>query len=661
MSTAAVRLAARTSARTIAVTSLLAEGPALLGLVPLWAWWAVWRGGEPVTVWAPGLAYLAVVIVLLARVERPALSGTRAVAVGALLALGAWSTLSIAWAADQGAAVTAAGRLWVVVLAGTVVLVWTPTLRALALATGLFIAAAAAAAAVSIVSAINAPGTLIDGRVIGSTGYVNATAALLVMAAISAMVLAARQPAPVVTRSLALAAAGGLGSAALLQQSRGALLAAVGGGVITLLLAPQRLRLIAVAVVVTVGCVVVAPTMLDVRHGFFAHEQGDALRVAGLTLAGLVAVLAVVGALVGGATLPSRARYPSLARIGRVVVILAAVASVAGGVIAVASEGGPAAVVKRQIDELRTPAYGRIEQADNRFTGGLGSNRVDYWRVAADLALDHPLNGTGAGNFAAPYLEHRHTTQAPLHAHDVWLATAAGTGFPGLALLLLAVGAVAVGAVSACRSSAPAARAIRVAAMVPAAVLIVHASADWSTVFPALTVPAVSLAAGAAAPQAARTHRGGVRVWMLAAAAIVLVLAVAPTYLGARLSDRAAATWPHRPAGALDDLRRAASIDRVSARPMLLEGVIALELGKRSRALAAFARASRRNEAAWYPLFMSGLLEAPRHPAVALRLLSEAQRRNPADELVRVARRTVARGGRVDPLAAQHRELVPAG
>src|SRR5437762_3502475 len=100
------------------VATLLADGPALLLSLPLWLWWAVWRGGYPTTVWAPGLLYLAALAALLAwAVPRPPLGRTRATALVALVALAAWSALSLLWAPDRGLAWDAAGRTWLLVAA----------------------------------------------------------------------------------------------------------------------------------------------------------------------------------------------------------------------------------------------------------------------------------------------------------------------------------------------------------------------------------------------------------------------------------------------------------------------------------------------------------------------------------------------------------------
>src|SRR5207253_852652 len=81
-----------------------------------------------------------------------------------------------------------------------------------------------------------------------------------------------------------------------------------------------------------------------------------------------------------------------------------------------------------------------------RFTGDLGSYRVDYWRVALRVGAQRPVTGVGAGNFGAAYLARRHTPQAPLYAHSGWLESFATLGVPGLAAMLAFALAVALGA-----------------------------------------------------------------------------------------------------------------------------------------------------------------------------------------------------------------------
>jgi tetratricopeptide (TPR) repeat protein len=426
-----------------------------------------------------------------------------------------------------------------------------------------------------------------------------------------------------------------------------------------------------------------------------------------------------------------------------------------GGVAALVVHGGPAAVLERAAADARTPDYGQIESGGNRFEGGLGSYRSDYWRVAVDVTAARPLAGVGAGNFAAAYLERRHTPKAPLHAHTLWLGVAAGLGLPGLALLLVAAGALAFAVVRACREAPPAERAVRAAAALPAVTLAVHASADWSSAYPGLTVPAIALAAAAAAPARRREvgagapappspagrrevgarrqapaspagrrevgarrqapaspagprerwvgaedgawaaaperragaedgagvgapqgragaedggwvgapeHRAGGRgVIALASLAVVVALAFAPVYLGARWTDRALADWRERPDAAIASLHRAASIDRLDPRPPLLEGVLSLQLGRAGDARAAFLRAAGRDRSAWYPRYALGLLAARTDRTEALRWLALAARRNPRSPDVRAARTAVARGVALDPRAAQQRALSRPG
>ncbi|MFH1538607.1 MAG: O-antigen ligase family protein, partial [bacterium] len=83
-------------------------------------------------------------------------------------------------------------------------------------------------------------------------------------------------------------------------------------------------------------------------------------------------------------------------------------------------------------------------------------NRLAIWKVTAKMFADRPLTGVGTGNFQYRYLNAQseflrqpgnrkyggHTDrEKPRHAHNEFLETAAETGLPGLAamLLLLAV------------------------------------------------------------------------------------------------------------------------------------------------------------------------------------------------------------------------------
>ena len=116
-----------------------------------------------------------------------------------------------------------------------------------------------------------------------------------------------------------------------------------------------------------------------------------------------------------------------------------------------------------------------------------GSNRYDYWAVAAGAFADQPLRGTGAGGFAVAWRRERTVAEGARDAHSLYVETAAELGLVGVLLLAAAFGGVVA---SARHVPAPALAG-------PAAALAawaLHAGLDWDWELPALTLVAVLLA-----------------------------------------------------------------------------------------------------------------------------------------------------------------------
>ncbi|MFN8174375.1 MAG: O-antigen ligase family protein [Solirubrobacteraceae bacterium] len=645
--------------------ALLAEGPALLLSIPLWIWWACWKGAFPATVWIPGLAYLAVVAVMLAvAVPRPPLSGARAVALAGLLALAAWSSASLLWADEGGFAWEGAGRAWLAVAAFALPALWPPARRALLVATAALPLAAACGALSALVAALADASSLSEGRLEDPAGYANASGALFVMGALPALVLAARRERAPALRVALLALAGVLAGAALLTQSRGAVAAAVAGIAVAFAAGPGRTRLLVPSGLLAAGVLAVAPALLDVRraalHGRAAGALDDAALALGLLGLGLAIAGACYVAVDRRAELSARASRAA----SRTVAVVCVMGLVAGAATFVAVEGSPVGWAKDRWHSFTHADYNALDRASTRFTGDLGSNRYDYWRVSVDLFAAHPLLGTGAENFAAPYLQRRHTRKAPLYAHSAWFGTLAGLGLPGILALLAFVGAAIAGVARAARASPAPERALVIAAALPFVALTVHGSADWLAPFGALVAPAVGLVAAACGP-ATEDRLGAERPAgrragsaALACALAAAALATLPVYVSTLLGETAAANARRDPARSLADLRTAQDWNPLAGGLAIDEGLVALDARRPLEARAAFARASRRDPSSWFARLELGLLDARAgRRAAAIRELDEAIARNPREPIARRVRREVAAGKRPDPRAVAHEVL----
>jgi hypothetical protein len=620
------------------------EGGGLLVAAPLWVWWSVDRGGYPSALWITGLVALAVATAIaLLLGPRPPLRGPRAIAVTAIGAYAVLSALSILVASDRGHAWLTSERALLYALAFALPILWPPSLRALKAGVALWIGATLAALAVGLAHVRQ--GIAVDGRLTDPTGYPNATGALLLMGAVPAVLVACRPRCGMAQRSLGLAAAGTLAAGALLTQSRGILIVGAVAAVGVVLLSPARLRL-----AVGGGCVIAAVAwqrdgLLELRHLAAGGAPADgATRAIGAIL--LVAVaLAVAGVVwseaerrVGVRALSPRWRQ----RLRRTASATAVAASIATAL--AVSGGHPAAWADARLHDFKTPNYQRVETGDSRFAGGLGSNRYDYWRVAANAAAHKPLLGTGAGSFAATYFAGRHATRAPAYAHELWLGTAAEIGLPGLAALLAFVVAGGLALRQELRDHTPADVLLLLAAVAPLAVLLLHASGDWTSAFPGLAVPALGLAGGAIASRAGGGRpRGGVQP-RIAAAVLVLALAATAVPLAAaeQLVQRAEAHGMSDASSARADLRSAMRWAPLSGRPPLMLALLELDQRREDAARRAFAVAHARDPDAWFPLLELAVLEPAGRRTRALDLAQRAAERNPGDRLIASVRRALS-------------------
>ena len=404
---------------------LAIEGAALFVMVPLWLWWATWKGGYPPAVFLVGIGYLALATVaLLLFAPRSRLGGAPASALAALAALTAWMLASMLWADDRGAVEVTAARQVVLLASFALPLLWPPTARALLVAAAALPLVALCGAVSAFGGALADAGTLVDGRMVGPTGYPNASAALMAIGILPALVLGSRRELAVPLRATLLAAAGALSGTLVLTQSRGGLAALAIALAVALLLSPGRLRLLIPIGLVALAIGPALGSLLDVRSA--AVEGGDvaaALRDA--TGALLTSTVLLAAAAAAYAAIDSRAEISArTVRRATVAVASAACGAILVAVVALAISGPDlGGWASDRVEDFKTPDYARLESQPNRFTGELGSNRYDYWRVAARTFERHPLGGEGAGAFVVPWFRHRSINESVTDAHS-WQAAA---------------------------------------------------------------------------------------------------------------------------------------------------------------------------------------------------------------------------------------------
>ena len=231
------------------------------------------------------------------------------------------------------------------------------------------------------------------------------------------------------------------------------------------------------------------------------HAATALIFIAALAVGVVVAFAAAIGE-------PRDALATSSARLRRGVAVIAVatlVAVLAGGWIVA---GNPVERVEHGWNTFKG-GYAADRATGSRLTSGFGSDRYDFYRVALNEFVAHPLVGIGADNFQQQYLAARSTAARRLITRTA--SSCARSHRPGIIGALLARHRPTRSAARRrpCRAVACARRADPLAASVAAAALagfaywLVHGSFDWFWEFAGLGAPAfallgIGLCAGAA-------------------------------------------------------------------------------------------------------------------------------------------------------------------
>lgn len=679
----------------------LRETPATipcLAAIVLFVVWAGNQAGYPVTHWAPGALILVALLGIALLSARPRL---RAIPVPVRLAIvclalyTALSFLSILWAHVQGDAWEGANRTLLYLVVFTLFALWPQRGLSAALLVGLWALAMIGLAAFVLLhvnAATHLSALFSEGRLKYPGDYENANAATWAMVSWPALLLASSDRIHWALRGVLAGGAVLLADVALLSLSRGSLYTTPLMLILVFALLPGRLRTFATLIPIAIGVAVTAPGIL--RVGDRLTEGGDvksAMHAA--TVHTLAAAVVVALLFAGAAALESRTTLSEVAlrrtRRGVTAIALAAlVAIVAGGLVAA---GNPLTRVEHAWETFKG-GYAANSNAGSRLTSGFGSDRYDFYRVALDEFVAHPLVGIGADNFAQQYLAHGHGQETPHYPHSVELRTLTQTGLLGALLALVGLGAalLAAGRVifsATARRRDPLAAAVAAAALAGFGYWVVHGSFDWFWEFAGLGAPAFALLGIVCAlavreraaasdsddrervdPRARRpeaeasstadqpTRRGvpaSLRRPALAGACVVVALAavvsLATPWLGQLQIQRAVHVWPTAPRQAYADLNDAASLNPLSDEAYLLAGSIALRFGDLERADHEFSLALQRNSRDAYATLERGAIASARgEQARALTLLKRTSRLNPRDELIHEALQFVRSGHKVN-------------
>jgi hypothetical protein len=660
----------------------LGEAPttvAALVAIALFVLWATDQSGYPVTHWAPGaLVLLALLAIALANARLPLREIPMAVRVAltCLVLYTLLSFLSVTWASVPADAWEGANRALLYLFVFALFALWPQRGASAALLLGTWTIAMIALAGfvmLHIDAASSLGGLFSEGRLKYPGGYENASAATWAMVAWPALLLAESDRFHWGIRGLLAGGTVVLVELSLLSESRGMLYATALTLILVFALFPGRLRRFVLLVPVAAGIALGAPTVLRVGDRLL-HGGNAKAAMHGATAATFAAAALVAAIVALGASIESRQTFSarSTIRIRRVVLVLAVaslVGVVAGGWIAA---GDPVARIRHGWDTFKSKSGYAANATGNRLTSGLGSQRYDFYRVAIDEFLAHPVAGIGADNFQQQYLRHRRSDVTPRYPHSVELRTLTQTGVIGGLLGLLGLGAALFAGVRAglCRTGRladPLGAAVAAAALGGFGYWLVHGSFDWFWEFAGLGAPAFALLGLACA--LGRSPRGpapgGVRLasadvpvrwltWRRAgiAASAVLALAAAGSLAAPWLSQlqvqSAVRIWTTAPRMAYARLEDAARLNPLSDEAYLVAGSIALRFGDLAYADHQFSLALVRTPGDAYATLERGAIASTRGDRRgAVGLFEQAHRLDPRDELTKRALSDARHGQRV--------------
>jgi O-antigen ligase len=299
--------------------------------------------------------------------------------------------------------------------------------------------------------------------------------------------------------------------------------------------------------------------------------------------------------------------------------------------------------------------HGNASDLRQRLTDPANNGRTDLWRVALHGFSASPLHGYGAGMYQTLWDRNRPYFAYDINAHSLYLQAMAELGIPGLALLLILVGAVLVGL--GMRARGPW-RSLYGALLAAGVVWALRAGVDWDWEMPVITLPFFAAAGLALSPRAhaglgrgaagagpgrgaagAGPGRGATNAGRLVLAPLCLaavVLGVLMIGSQSRLTDAEHALYASDCAKA--DSAARSSIKWLSARPQPYEilGFCDLRRGLLGPGVSAMDQALRRDPGSWESYYALAIAQASAgiDPRVAA---ERALRMNPREPLTRQA------------------------
>lgn len=325
-----------------------------------------------------------------------------------------------------------------------------------------------------------------------------------------------------------------------------------------------------------------------------------------------------------------RSNGVALRRAGAVALAVAAVA----GALAVDLPQRLEGQYERFVDGSGVDAEG---DARSRLADVGNNGRLDHWGVALDAFQTQQFRGTGAGTYTLEWARERPTRTKVEDAHSLYLEVLSELGLVGIALLLIAIGALLAGFARRARGRDRHTYSVLFAMGLMWAA---HAAIDWDWEMPAVTLwfwafggMALAASGGDAGPASpARFTRVLVGTGCLALAVTPVLMVVSQS----RLDDGVDALKRGDCGAAIESALGSLEAMPVRPQPFEVLGYCNVRLGLDDLAVGAFESAIDRDPDNWELHYGLALARAsagldPR------RQIARARRLNPREQMVRDA------------------------
>src|SRR3954451_11854933 len=452
--------------------------------------------------WVPIGIGLLIATIAMAIARSPRLSRPALVALLSLSALALWALVSSAWAPSiEQATVDANRQIVLAATFATALLLVRSELLGAWLAGGLL----AGLGAVTLyvlwhLTFDEGPQLLQSGRLNGPLGYVNGMGLVFLMGFWLCFSVVERRR--TLLASLGLGAATLMGCLGFLTQSRGVVIAAFVSIVAVVAIVPgSRLRRIYALLVCGAGVLAATPVLLDVLPATIAlgtpqEYAPRAVLVMLVVSAGAGLAWAAANAALQRVEVQRPALAVELPRVGTIALVCGVLAVIGAGALAAGRiENRLSAQWAGFVSNGKAAPRTATDQ-QTRLVSGSGA-RYDYWRIAVNAFVHHPLGGVGAGNYDRPYFKARRTTEDVRQPHSIELQAMSELGIVGIGLLLTFLGAVGVG-IWRMREAARTSSLDQVLMIGSVGVIVawlVQTSVDWLHLIPGLTAVPLAMAA----------------------------------------------------------------------------------------------------------------------------------------------------------------------